>query len=100
MLAHTYLDAGQPAKAEAVTGLLDALEPDLPRNLQALALAQLRQEQFESALATLDRLDAAGGSAAASCLLRADCLAGLGRTAEATRLMQAFVRAHSPQRSD
>lgn len=91
LLAHGYLEYGHPHKAAVLLAARDALIPGDARVLLALALAQVRSQQEEQALGTLERLALMGIADAHFHLLRAQALAALGRSSEAAAAMRAYV---------
>ncbi len=94
LLAHLLLQGGRPAKAMHLLDGLDALHPDDPATLLALAVAQVRSAQAKEALHTLERLRRLGEASALLPLLRAQALAAIGRHEEAQAAMEIFL--HNP----
>lgn len=92
LLAHVLLQSGRPERAMRLLDGLDAIHPDDPVTLLALAAAQVRSARAADALRTLARLSRLGGEPALLPLLRAQALAGTGRHEEAQAAMQIFLR--------
>ncbi|MGB3068120.1 MAG: hypothetical protein WBC18_06220 [Ottowia sp.] len=97
LLSHIYLRHGLPDKAAVLLAARDALQPDHPQTLLALALAQVRSDKPERALETLERLAMLGAVDAAFHLVRAQAFQVLGRRAEAAGAMRAHVALRAPQ---
>lgn len=95
LLGYMFLQSARPDKAAVVLTALDAMAPDQPKVLRALALAQLRGEKPERALGVLDRLAMVGSVDAAFHLLRAQSLTALARHDEAAAAMQNYVHLRS-----
>ncbi len=95
LLGYIFLQSASPDKAAVVLAALDAVAPNQPKVLRALALAQLRADKPERALAVLDRLAMAGSVDAAFHLLRAQSLSALARHDEAAAAMQNYVHLRS-----
>lgn len=95
LLGYMFLQSAHPDKAAVVLAALDALAPNQPKVLRALALAQLRSEKPERALGVLDRLAMGGSVDAAFHLLRARSLSALARHDEAAAAMQNYVHLRS-----
>jgi Flp pilus assembly protein TadD len=83
LLAFAYLQNARPEKAAVLLAALDAVAPGQRKVLRALALAQLRCGQPQSALDTLERVALCGGIDAAFHLLRARALIACERRLEA-----------------
>lgn len=96
LLAHLLLQGGRPAKAMHLLDGLDALHPDDPTTLLALAVAQVRSAQAKEALHTLERLHRLGDAPALLPLLRAQALDATGRHEEAQAAMQIFLHNQGP----
>lgn len=95
LLGYIYLQHGLPDKAAVLLAARDVLAPDNARALLTLALAQVRSDKPQRALATLERLALAGGVDAAFHLVRAQALQALGQTEEAASAMRAHVAMRS-----
>lgn len=91
LLAYVYLENDRPEKTAVLLAALEALNLAEPRQLVTLALAQLRAQKPDSALATLERVALRGGMDAAFHLVRAQALLALERHAEAAAAMRAYV---------
>ncbi|MEN4920232.1 hypothetical protein ABE485_16290 [Achromobacter spanius] len=91
LLAYVYLENNRPEKTAVLLNALRALGQAQPRQLAALALAQLRAGKPESALSTLDGLAMQGGVDAPFHLIRAQTLLALERRDEAAAAMRAYV---------
>jgi Tfp pilus assembly protein PilF len=80
---YAELENEQPAKAEAVFTELTRLDPDEPLGHADLAVALLRQQEFDRALAAIDRALALDPQAGGLRVIKADILQWSGRTDEA-----------------
>ena len=92
LLAFIYLQHHRAEDAAALLELL-AIGNDDPRLRGAAALAQLRANQADKALRTIESVPLRDQLTPAFQLLRAQSLQALGRHAEAASAMQAFVAA-------
>jgi hypothetical protein len=92
LLAHVLLQGGKSEKAMNLLDGLDALHPDDPATLLALAVAQIRSDRAADALRTIERVSRLGKEPALLPLLRAQALAGSGRHEQAADAMQVFLR--------
>lgn len=101
ILAHALLENDQAVKAAELLEALDALRPNEPRTLLALASARLRSGSPDVALQTLARLPPRADAWPAAHLLRAQALSTLGQKNEAMVSMQRFLaRRESKASSD
>ena len=91
LLAYIYLQNGLPDKAAVLAAARDVLQPEQPRVLMTLAVAQLRAAKPQRTLDTLDRLAILGAMDATFHLVRGQALQALGRHEEAASAMRAFV---------
>ena len=91
LLAYIYLQNGLPDKAAVLAAARDVLQPEQPRVLMTLAVAQLRAAKPQRTLDTLDRLAILGAMDATFHLVRGQALQALGRHDEAASAMRAFV---------
>jgi len=91
LLAFSYLHCQRPGSAANLFALLASNAECNDRLLGALALAQLRSNLAEAALATLARASVASQLDAPFQLLRAQALQHLQRREEAAVAMRAFV---------
>ncbi len=91
LLAFIYLQHGLPDKAAVLLSARDLLQPDDPRALLTLALAQVRSAKPGKALQTLERMAILGAMSAEFHLVRAQALHALERHAEAAGAMRAHV---------
>lgn len=97
MLGFFYLRNNRPDKARMLFDALAHLHPQRPRLHCALALAQIRSDKAEQALATLDGLALNGYLDDIFHLLRAQALDALDRRGEAAAAMRAFVASRRAQ---
>lgn len=91
MLGFFYLRHRRPDKALTLFATLQRLVPTNPRLARALALSQIRAGKPDKAIETLDELAMAGSIDPAFHLLRAQALDALGRAAEASAAMRAYI---------
>lgn len=92
LLAFVQLRHARPAKAASLLKALDLIEPNQPRTLLALALAQVRSGEAAAGLQTLDRLRQQGHASAGSHLVRSQALWALRRHPEASMAIRAFLQ--------
>ena len=91
LLAYIYLQNALPDKAAVLVAAREVLQPNDPRALLMLAVAQVRSAKPQRALNTLDRLALLGAMDATFHLVRAQALQALDRTEEAASAMRAYV---------
>lgn len=91
LLAYIYLQNALPDKAAVLVAARDLLEPDDPRALLMLAVAQVRSAKPQRALNTLDRLALLGAMDATFHLVRAQALQAVDRKDDAASAMRAYV---------
>ena len=91
LLAYVLLQNARPEKAAVLLEALDLIEPEQPRTLRSLAVAQIRSAKPDRALETLDHLAMTGAADATFHLLRAQALQALNRPQEAASAMQNFL---------
>lgn len=96
MVARLYLQYGFAAKAATLFKALSLLDPEEVSHRRSLALALFRSQRAQDALPVLDQLALNGDVDAGFHVLRAQVLAELGRTEEATASMQAYLSLQSP----
>lgn len=91
LLGYIYLQHGLPDKAAVLLTARDVLAPDNPKTLLTLAVAQLRSEKAQRALATLERMILLGAIDSSFHLVRGQVLQQLGRETEAASAMRAHI---------
>lgn len=96
VLAYFHLRHDQPAKAAALYGVLDILEPGHPIIMKSLAAACLDSGDIDRSLAVLDRLEALGEGGATGHLLRGKALAAKGQDDAAAAAIELFYAARNP----
>lgn len=96
MVARLYLQYGFAAKAATLFKALSLLDPDEVSHRRSLALALFRSQRAQDALPVLDQLALKGEVDGGFHVLRAQVLAELGRTGEATASMQAYLSLQDP----
>jgi tetratricopeptide (TPR) repeat protein len=83
---HAELENEQPANAEALFRELTRLAPEEPLGHANLAVAALRQQEFEEALAAIDRALKLDKGSASLLAIKADVMQWSGRSEEAGEL--------------
>lgn len=91
LLGFIYLHHGLPDKAAVLLAARQVLQPDDPRTLLSLAVAQTRADKPEQALQTLEKLALEGAVDASFHLARAQALHALGRSGDAANAMRAHI---------
>lgn len=91
LLSYIYLRHGLPDKAAVLLAARHELEPDDPKTLLSLAVAQVRSAKPERALVTLEQLAMLGALDASFHLLRAQAFHALGQTEESFSAMRTHV---------
>ena len=91
LLSYIYLRHGFPDKAAVLLAARQELEPDDPKTLLSLALAQVRSGKPDRALVTLEQLAMVGVVDASFHLVRAQAFHALGQKSESATAMRAYV---------
>lgn len=96
ILAYFYLQNNLPAKAAILLAALEHIGHMTARSYAMLALAHLRNGNVKLALATLERMAAAGHSGRAYHLIHAQTLVAANRQEEARQSMQRYLALRTP----
>ncbi len=91
LLGFIYLRHGLPDKAAVLLAARQTLQPDDPRTLLRLAVAQTRADKPERALETLEKLALLGAVDSSFHLVRAQAFQRLGRSVDAANAMRAHI---------
>ncbi len=99
LLGGFFLQQGQAERALNVFAGLEALEPELLSHARLVAVAALAANRPERALIALDRIALGGQIDDVFHLARAEALSALGRIAEASSSMRAWLATRSAEQT-